>query len=117
MSEPARRSGAGRRRESLLRGLVALVAVLASGTAAAGALYGSLKRGEQPLPAVPLKLICGGQSVTGESDAQGNYRLAIPGMGRCALTVGNKAVAVVLGDDAARYDFEVPADAAPLRRR
>jgi len=104
--EIARRSGAGWRR------LVALAAVLASGAASAGALYGSLKRGEQPLPALPLKLICGGQSVTGESDAQGRYRLSIAGAGRCALTV-----AVVLGDDPARYDFEVPADAAPLRRR
>ena len=111
MPEIARRSGAGWRR------LVALAAVLASGAASAGALYGSLKRGEQPLPALPLKLICGGQSVTGESDAQGRYRLSIAGAGRCALTVGDKAVAVVLGDDPARYDFEVPADAAPLRRR
>ena len=100
----------------LLLGL-ALGLALGSGPAVAGAIYGNLKRGAQPLPEVPLNLRCGAEEASGHSDAQGNYALALKASGRCRLLVGDKATLVVLGEDAARYDFEMPADALPLRRR
>jgi len=100
-----------------LRFLGLLAGLLVAGPAAAGSIYGNLKRGPQPLGGVAVKLVCGANNASGQSDAQGNYTLAIGGSGRCALTVGDKAFPVVLGEDAARYDFEVPADASPLRRR
>jgi hypothetical protein len=99
------------------RALGLLAALLAAGPALAGSIYGNLKRGAQPLGGVALKLVCGASQASGQSDAQGNYTLVIAGSGRCALMVGDKAFPVVLGEDAARYDFDVPADNAPLRRR
>ena len=85
--------------------------------ASAAAIYGNLKRGNQPLAGVVLKLVCPGGASTGSSNAQGNYNLSVAGEGRCALSVGEKTTWVVLTSDPARYDFEVPADAAPLARR
>ena len=94
-----------------------LVAALAvAGPVSAAAIYGNLKRGDKPLE-IALKLICGGETAVGKSDATGNYRLSIAGAGRCALSVGDKTVVVVLGSDPARYDFDVPDGAAPLRQR
>lgn len=85
--------------------------------ASAAAIYGNLKRGNQPLAGVVLKLVCPGGAGTGSSNPQGNYNLSVAGEGRCALSVGEKTTWVVLTSDPARYDFEVPADAAPLARR
>jgi hypothetical protein len=96
---------------------VAVICIAAAGPAAAAAISGRLQRGDQPLAGAELKLICGAVSVAGKSDARGNYNLPIDGSGRCAFSVGDKTVVVVLGRDPARYDFEVPADAAPLVRR
>ena len=94
------------------------LALAVAGTASAAAIYGSLKRGEQPLAGAEVKLVCpGGGSVSGNANAQGNYNLSVTGAGRCAFSVGDKTTWVVLSADPARYDFEVPADAAPLSRR
>ena len=87
------------------------------GPASAAAIYGNLKRGNQPLAGVVLKLVCPGGAATGNSSPQGNYNLSVAGEGRCALSVGDKTTWVVLTNDPARYDFEVPADTAPLARR
>jgi hypothetical protein len=100
-----------------LGALLCLALVTAPAVAAAAAISGKLQRGGQPLVAAELKLICGAETAVGKSDAQGNYNLTIGASGRCAFSVGDKSVLVVLGRDPARYDFEVPADAAPLVRR
>ncbi len=99
------------------RCLVAAAVLILAGPASAAAIYGNLKRGNQPLVGVVLKLVCPGGAATGNSNAQGNYNLSVAGEGRCALSVGDKTTWVVLTGDPARYDFEVPADAAPLARR
>ncbi len=95
--------------------------LLAIGTAAvpadAAAVFGNLKRGTQALAGAALRLECPGGQATGTSDAQGNFNLSVPGKGRCVLFVGDKNAVVVLGTEPVRYDFEVPADAAPLRQR
>lgn len=104
-------------RQIVLSCLVAATAFSVVAPASAAAIYGNLKRGSQPLAGVALKLVCPGGSATGNSNPQGNYNLSVPGEGRCALTVGDKTTWVVLTSDPARYDFEVPADAAPLARR
>jgi hypothetical protein len=98
------------------RGLLLIAALAVAGPAWAGAIYGNLKHGDKPLE-IALKLICGSETVVGKSDATGNYRLSIAGSGRCALSVGDKTAVVVLGSDPARYDFDVPDGAAPLRQR
>jgi hypothetical protein len=98
--------------------LLVLATLLAlAGPASAAAIYGNLKRGNQPVVGAALKLVCPGGSVTGNSNAQGDYNLSVAGAGRCALSVGEKTTWVVLTSEPARYDFEVPADAAPLSRR
>ena len=99
------------------RALGLSIALLGAGPALAGSIYGNLQRGAQPLAGMALRLVCGASQASGQSDAKGNYTLVIAGSGRCALTVGDKAFPVVLGEDAARYDFDVPADTSPLRRR
>ena len=88
-----------------------------AGPASAAAIYGNLKSGNKPVAGAVLKLVCPGGSVTGNSNAQGDYNLSVAGAGRCALSVGEKTTWVVLTSDPARYDFEVPTDAAPLSRR
>ena len=88
-----------------------------AGPTSAAAIYGNLKSGNKPVAGAVLKLVCPGGSVTGNSNAQGDYNLSAAGAGRCALSVGEKTTWVVLTSDPARYDFEVPADAAPLSRR
>lgn len=99
------------------RCLVAAAVLTLAGPASAAAIYGSLKRGNQPLAGLALKLVCPGGSSTGKSNPQGDYNLSVAGEGRCAFSVGDKTTWVVLTSDPARYDFEVPADAAPLARR
>jgi hypothetical protein len=97
---------------------LALLALLAwAAPASAAAIYGNLKRGNQPVAGAALKLVCPGGSATGKSNAQGDYNISVAGEGRCALSVGDKTTWVVLTGDPARYDFDVPADAAPLSRR
>ena len=104
-------------RAPVLRLLFLAAALCLAGPVSAAAIYGNLKRGNQPLPGVVLKLVCPGGSATGNANPQGNYNLSVAGEGRCALSVGDKTTWVVLTSDPARYDFEVPADAAPLARR
>ncbi len=99
------------------RCLVAAAVLIVAGPVSAAAIYGNLKRGDQPLAGVVLKLVCPGGAATGNSTPQGNYNLSVAGEGRCAFSVGDKTTWVVLTSDPARYDFEVPADAAPLARR
>ena len=97
--------------------LVAAAALGLALPASAAAIFGNLKRGNAPLAGVVLKLVCPGGSTTGNSNPQGNYNLSTAGEGRCALSVGEKTTWVVLTSDPSRYDFDVPADAAPLARR
>ena len=104
-------------RRFAFRCLAAAAALTVVTPASAAAIYGNLKRGNQPLAGVALKLVCPGAAATGNSNPQGNYNLSVAGEGRCALSVGDKTTWVVLTSDPARYDFEVPADAAPLARR
>jgi hypothetical protein len=103
--------------DPLPRFLVLAAALALALPASAAAIYGKLKRGNQPVAGATLKLVCPGGSVTGSSNAQGDYNLSVAGEGRCAFSVGDKTTWVVLSSDPARYDFEVPADAAPLNRR
>ncbi len=100
------------------RTLLLGAALAAAGPADAAAVFGNLKRGAQPLAGAALRLECPGGQATGASDALGNFSLAVPGKGRCALFVGERSAVVVLGAEPVRYDFDVPADAAaPLRQR
>ena len=103
--------------DTCVRSLLLLAIGVAAGPAGAAAVFGNLQRAKQPVAGSALRLECPGGQATGTSDAQGNFNLSVPGKGRCVLFVGDKNAVVVLGAEPARYDFEVPADAAPLRQR
>ncbi len=100
-----------------LRIVLISAAWAAAAPASAAAVFGNLQRGSQPLAGAELRLECPSGKAAGKSDASGNFNLSVPGKGRCALFVGDKSAVVVLSGEPARYDFEVPADAAPLRQR
>ena len=83
----------------------------------AATIYGTLKRGSQPLGAAAVKLTCGTLQSAGQSDPRGNYSLSIATSGSCTLNVDGKAAPVQLGNQPVRYDFEVPAAGNALVQR
>lgn len=101
------------------RWAVLAVVIAAAGPASAGAISGTLTRpGNKPLGGADVKLVCGNAESAGKSDAQGNYSLAIAASGLCTLSVGpGKSASVLLGNNPARYNFEVPDSGASLQQR
>jgi len=85
--------------------------------ALAATIYGSLTRDGQPLGGADIALNCGGSQGSGRSDGQGNYSISIGAAGSCTITVEGKSAMVVLGKEAKRYDFEVPAGGDSLIQR
>lgn len=102
--------------KDLLRGAVVMILLGASSPALAATIYGSLTRDGQPLRNVGVKLTCGGSQSAGRTDEQGNYSLSIAASGSCSLSVDGKAANVILGKEAARYDFVVPAAGTSLQQ-
>jgi hypothetical protein len=99
------------------RALLLVVALTTACPALAATIYGTLKRGNQPLASAAVQLTCGTLTSAGQSDPRGNYSLSIAGSGPCILSVDGKTAPVNLGSQPVRYDFEVPAAGTSLLQR
>lgn len=102
--------------QTVLRGTVLVTLLGVHSPALAATIYGSLTRNGQPLSNVAVTLTCGGSSSAGRTDQQGNYSLSITASGSCSLSVEGKTAEVILGKEAARYDFVVPAEGTSLQQ-
>lgn len=102
---------------SALRKTLVVAALAIASPALAATIYGTLKRGNQPLGAAAVQLTCGTLQSAGQSDPRGNYSLSIAASGSCKLSVDGKAAPVNLGNQPVRYDFEVPAAGNALVQR
>ena len=100
-----------------IRPLLLCAALAVAGPATAAAIFGNIQQAKKPLAGAAVKLVCPGGAVSGSTNPRGDYNLSVAGAGRCAFSVGDKTTWVVLTSDPSRYDFEVPAGAAPLERR
>lgn len=89
----------------MLRAFLGLVAVAAP--LSAGEIFGDLRVGDQYVAAAPIQLVCAADTVRGKTDAEGSYRLATKGSGKCTITITHEkrssSVEVVVFDKPARY--------------
>ncbi len=81
-----------------------------SALASAGEIYGTIKEGGKPVrDGLKVTLACGGQTVSGETDKFGAYRLFAHDEGKCTLTlkIGDETPSVTVEsfEDSARYNL------------
>lgn len=83
---------------------------LATGSALAGEIFGTISEGTKPVAAgVKLEVTAGGKTYSTETDKFGGYRLFVKEKGKCTLTVSYKdqtpTFSVASFDKSTRYDL------------
>ena len=94
-------------RWAIVAAAVGLGLALAVGDVEAATIYGTIRQGGRPLPAVEVELVCDGRRAAGQTDSRGTYRFTVSRTGRCQLGVQGASAPVILYDEPTRYDFEV----------
>ena len=99
---------------------IALVGALLFPSFSMGAeIYGSIREGNRPVRNETVRVNCGGEEQSGQSDNNGSYRVFIRTQGPCILSVRGLSVPVRSYARAVRYNFEVLTESGRtfLRRR
>jgi len=90
-----------------MSGLLLLVLNFAAAPLPASTIFGDLRLGEKYVADVEVNLVCGPDSTSGKTDAEGSFRLTVKTGGKCQLTVHydkqTPSVEVVAFDKPARY--------------
>lgn len=95
-----------------VKGLCLALVVVASGVLYAGQIYGTIVSDGQPVKGASIEIQCGKEAaVTGETAADGAYRVNVPQQGQCTLTLptfeGRPSATVFSSPNPASYNFEL----------
>lgn len=75
--------------------------------APASTIFGDVRLGEKYVAEAEVTLVCGADSATGKTDAEGSFRLTVKGGGKCQITVQYDqqapSVEVIAFDKPSRY--------------